>query len=324
MLIKVTHCGVCHSDVHFWEGFYSRGGGKRFNISDRGVKLPRAVGHEILGNVVKLGPSAKGVSIGDRRIVYPWVGCGKCRQCQKGDDNLCTQQKIIGVAVDGGFASHVVVPHSRYLVDPGDLDPAVACTFACSGITVLSAIRKVMPLEPTDPVFLIGAGGLGLSAIAMLNALGHQNIISVDISAEKRAAASKVSATAVVDGAGPDPSQEALTASGGPLLGAIDFVNNSTTAALAFGVLNKSGKMVQIGVMGGELKLSLFGMIFKAASIMGNYTGTPAHLREVTTLAREGRLSSIPVTTVSWDHANEALMNLRDGKVTGRLVLSHS
>jgi alcohol dehydrogenase/propanol-preferring alcohol dehydrogenase len=322
VLIAVTHCGVCHSDLHFWEGFYELGGGKRMMLSERGVTLPRAIGHEILGRVAKLGPDAEGVAIGDRRIVYPWVGCGTCRRCQAEEDNLCLKQRSLGVLQDGGFASHVVVPHPRYLVDPGDVDPAVAATFGCSGITVLSAIRKVMPLDPADPVVLVGAGGLGLSAIAMLRALGHQAIISVDLSADKRAAALQAGATAAVDGGGPDVAKGVIEAAGGPVLAVLDFVNGSATARLAMDVLAKGGKMVQVGVFGGELTLSLIGLIFRASTIMGSNTGNPAELREVARLAREGRLAPIPVTELPRDQANAAMLRLRDGQVTGRLVLT--
>lgn len=322
VLIKVTHCGVCHSDIHFWEGWYDLGDGKRFTISDRGVTLPRAIGHEILGDVAKLGPDAKGVAVGERRIVYPWIGCGKCRRCLQEEDNLCPQQQSLGVMQDGGFASFVLVPHPKYLVDPGDVDPAVACTYGCSGITVYSAISKILPLEPQDPVVLIGAGGLGLSAISMLRALGHQKIFSVDISADKRAAAIKAGAIDAIDGAGADPIKAILAATGGPVLGVIDFVNNSKTAPLSLAILDKGGKMVQVGVMGGELKVSLVGLIFKAATIMGNNTGSPAHLREVARLAREGKLAPIPVTILPGDEANNALMQLKDGKITGRVVLT--
>ena len=322
VLIEVTHCGVCHSDLHFWEGHYELGGGKRMLLRDRGVTLPRAIGHEILGRVAKLGPEADGVSVGDRRIVYPWIGCGQCRRCRAGEDNLCIDQRSLGVMRDGGFGSHVLVPHSRYLVDPGEVDPAVAATFGCSGITVLSAIRKVMPLEPADPVVLVGAGGLGLAAIAMLRALGHEAIISVDISDEKRQAALVAGATAVVDGNGPDVAGAIVHAAGGPVLAAIDFVNGSATARFVLDALAKGGKMVQVGVFGGEVTLSLIGLIFRATTIIGSNTGTVADLQEVARLAREGKLAPLPVTLVVKDEANAALMRLRDGRVTGRLVLT--
>lgn len=292
-------------------------------LAERGVKLPRAVGHEIFGTVVKLGPEASGVEEGDARIVYPWLGCGNCRRCQQGDDNLCNTQKSLGVLQNGGMAEYVLVPDAKYLVDAKGVDPSVACTFGCSGITVLSAIRKVFPLEPEDAVVLIGAGGLGLSAIAMLKALGHQNIISLDIGTDKLESAKNAGATTTVNSAGENAVQEVLTAAGGPVLAAIDFVNGSKTAALAFSVLAKGGKMVQVGVMGGELNLSLVGMIFKAATIMGNNTGNVAHLREVAKLAQDGKLAPIPITVVPRDEAYDALMRLRDGKVTGRIVLKY-
>jgi alcohol dehydrogenase/propanol-preferring alcohol dehydrogenase len=313
---------VCHSDLHFWEGFYELGGGKRMMLSERGVTLPRAIGHEILGRVAKLGPDAEGVAVGDRRIVYPWLGCGACARCRAGEDNMCLKQRSLGVLQDGGFASHVVVPHARYLVDPGDVDPAVAATFGCSGITVLSAIRKIMPLEPQDFIVLIGAGGLGLSAIAMLRALGHEAIVSVDISAEKRESALRAGAIAAVDGAAGDVPAAIIAAAGGPVMAVLDFVNGSATAQCAMASLAKGGKMVQVGVFGGELTLSLIGLIFRATSIMGSNTGNLADLREVARLAREGKLAPIPVATMPRDEANDALMRLRDGRVTGRLVLT--
>src|SRR6516164_2930799 len=89
VLVEVTHCGVCHSDLHIWEGYYDIGGGQKMSLKDRGVVLPLAMGHEIVGRVAKLGPDAKGVKVGERRIVFPWVGCGKCEQCLSEEDNMC-------------------------------------------------------------------------------------------------------------------------------------------------------------------------------------------------------------------------------------------
>ena len=293
------------------------------SLADRGVKLPRAVGHEIFGTVAKLGPDASGVKEGDARTVYPWMGCRKCRRCTQGDDNLCAAQESLGVFYDGGMAEYILVPDAKYLIDCGSVDGSVACTFGCSGITVFSAIKKIFPLEPEDAVVLIGAGGLGLQAIAMLKALGHKKIISLDIGEDKLEAAKKAGATATVNSGGENAVQEVLSAAGGPVLGTIDFVNGSKTSALAYGVLAKGGKMVQVGVMGGELNLSLVGMIFKAPTIMGNNTGNLADLREVSKLAQEGKLAPIPITVVPKDEAHDALMRLKDGKVIGRIVLKY-
>ena len=200
VLLEVTHCGVCHSDLHVWEGKYDLGGGRTMSLKDRGVVLPLAMGHEIVGRVLQLGPDATGVDIGSRKIVYPWVGCGVCAACLADEDNMCLTPKSLGVFQNGGYATHVLAPHPRHLVDPGTLDPALAATYACSGITVFSAVRKVMPMPPDEPLLLVGAGGLGLSALALLRALGHRNTIVVDISEEKRAAALAAGAAQVVDG----------------------------------------------------------------------------------------------------------------------------
>lgn len=322
VLIEVTHSGICHTDLHFWEGFYDLGGGKKLSVADRGIKLPRAMGHEVLGNVANLGPKVKGLALGDRRIVFPWLGCGQCKTCEAGDENLCDNPQSIGIFRDGGMASYVVVRDPKYLFDPGSLDPAVACTYGCSGTTILSAVQKLLPLRPDEPVVVVGAGGLGLSAISILRAMAHQNVISIDINPDSRNAAMKAGAAATVDGKAKDAQDQLFAIAGGPVFSILDCVNSSDTATFAFSILAKGGKMVQVGLLGGELKLSLVGLIGKQATIMGSTTGNVEHMEELVRLAKEGLLASIPVTTIPRARAHEALMLLRSGKVTGRLVLT--
>jgi alcohol dehydrogenase/propanol-preferring alcohol dehydrogenase len=322
VLLEVTYCGVCHSDLHIWEGYYDVGGGQKMSLKDRGVVLPLAMGHEIIGRVVKLGPDAHGVKPGDIRIVFPWLGCGKCEKCLSEEDNMCTvAAKSLGVFANGGYGTHVIAPHPRHLVDPGSLNPAVAATYACSGITVYSAIKKVMPLKPTQPIVLIGAGGLGLNAIAVLKALKHENIICVDISSEKRDAAMKAGATKTVDGSGEGVAKRIMEAAGGPVPAVIDLVNGTATARFAYAALDKGGKLIQVGLFGGELTLALPVMAMRALTVQGSYVGNPKELRELVRLAQAGDLEALPVATIPQNQANEALNRLRDGKVTGRLVL---
>jgi alcohol dehydrogenase/propanol-preferring alcohol dehydrogenase len=321
VVLEVTRCGVCHSDLHFWHGSYNMGGGKIMSLRERGVTLPRAPGHEVTGRVVSFGPEAMGVSIGDERIVYPWIGCGTCARCLEGDDNLCLAQRSLGVLENGGFGSLVKVPHARYLVDYAGIDPSLAATYACSGLSVYSAITKIQPIAPDQAVLLIGAGGLGLSAIAMLKALGHRRIISLDISEDKRRAALEAGATAAVDGRGEDVVARIIAASGGPVQAALDFVNTSQTARTGLDALAKGGRLVLVGVAGGELTLSLATMIFRAQSVLGSNTGTVADLHAVVKLAQSGRLAPTPLQEFPKDAANEALMKLHNGEITGRAVL---
>lgn len=321
VLLEVSHCGVCHSDLHIWDGFYDLGGGKRMTLSDRGVKLPLALGHEIVGRVVKVGPDVQSVGAGDLRLVYPWVGCGKCERCRAHEDNMCANPNFLGIHRNGGYATHVLVPHERYLVDFGDLDPALAATYACSGLTVYGAIQKVLPIAPEEPVVIIGAGGLGLNAIAVLRALGHKRIVAVDISAEKRKAAVDAGVSDAVDGSGEGVARRILEACGGPVLAIIDLVNGTETVRFAVEALRKGGKLVQVGLFGGEMTVGLPVMVMRALTIQGSYVGTPQDLRDLVAMAREGKIPVLPVSMIPQRQANHALESLHQGRVTGRLVL---
>ncbi|KAF2495016.1 alcohol dehydrogenase [Lophium mytilinum] len=321
ILVKVTHAGVCHSDLHTAEGFYDIGGGKRFYVKDRGIQLPVALGHEILGEVAGVGPDAAAVAVGSKQIVYPWLGCGSCTRCTQEEDNLCAAQRGLGTLRNGGFAEYVVVPHPKYLVELGNLDPAVACTFGCAGITTLSAVTKVMPLPSNEPVLLIGAGGLGLAAMAILKSLGHRNIVVADISDEKLAGAAAAGATRTVNSFGPDPAEAILTATNGPVIAVIDFVNSSGTAAMVNNLVAKGAKWVQVGVMGGSIEMSLVANIFKGLTIYSNITGNLEQLRTLVQLAKDGKLNPVPVQKMEWDSVNEAMGLLKAGKVAGRMVL---
>jgi alcohol dehydrogenase/propanol-preferring alcohol dehydrogenase len=324
VLLEVTHAGVCHSDLHIWEGEYDLGARGKLRMQDRGLKLPLAMGHEIVGRVVKWGAGAEGrVAAGDVRLVFPWVGCGQCAACRREEENMCAEGRALGVYQNGGYATHVLAAHWKHLVPIEGLDPALAATYACSGVTVLSGIRKLMPLEPDEAFVVVGAGGLGLNAIAILKALGHRRIVVVDVSEEKLAAARLQGATETVlaDEDGAATTKRIIAASGGPVVAVLDLVNGTRSAAYAFDALRKGGKLVQVGLFGGELRVPLPLMPIKALTIQGSYVGSVVELRELVELAKAGKVPPIPVTTQPIQMANAALMRLRDGKVTGRVVL---
>ena len=189
VLLKLKYCGVCHSDVHIRDGYFDLGGGKRLAMSERGISLPATLGHEPHGTVVAAGPDAGDVAIGEDRLVYPWTGCGGCSCCREGLDNFCMAARCVGLQRPGGYADHLLVPHPRYLIDAGGIDPAWAATLSCSGLSTYAAVSKLNPIPPDEWVAVIGAGGLGLSAVSILRAIGHQRIVAVDIDAAKLNAA---------------------------------------------------------------------------------------------------------------------------------------
>ena len=150
VLVKVKAAGVCHSDLHIWEGGYDLGHGRKpLSLKDRGVSLPRTMGHETVGEVVAFGPDVKaadkgGLKVGDVALAYPWLGCGKCETCQAGEENMCAvKPNALGVYCDGGYADYMTVPHPKYLLDLRGLDPVTAAPYACSGVTTYSALKKV-------------------------------------------------------------------------------------------------------------------------------------------------------------------------------------
>src|SRR4030081_3655692 len=215
VLLKVKAAGVCHSDLHIWEGACDLGHVRNpLWLKERGVSLPRTMGHETVGEVLAFGPDAKadtgGLKVGDIVLAYPWLGCGKCGAglLLGGDENMCVvKPSALGVYCDGGYADHMIVPHPKYLLNLKGLDPITAAPYACSGVTTYSAIKKVEAVMHT-PIVIFGAGGLGLMALSLLKAMGGKGAIVVDIDARKREAAMAAGALATVDGKGPDALQQ--------------------------------------------------------------------------------------------------------------------
>src|SRR5690606_22638997 len=159
VLLRVTRSGVCHTDTHLRAGYYDLGRRGKLRLTDRGIPYPLTMGHEVVGLVEAAGPDAEGVETGSTRLVYPWIGCGECGACLAGRENACPKGRNLGVARPGGYADHLLVPHPRYLLDIGDLDPSWAAIMACSGLTAYGAVSKVLPLPPDAPVVVTGTGG---------------------------------------------------------------------------------------------------------------------------------------------------------------------
>ena len=323
VLLKVLAAGVCHSDLHIWEGFYDLGHGKKLLLQERGVKLPLTMGHENVGQVVVVGPRARGVKVGDKRLVYPWIGCGTCMVCKRGDEQLCTSPRFLGVYRDGGYATHLLVPHPRYLLNYGSrMKPEQAAPLACSGVTAYGALKKLGSLVKSEPVVVIGAGGLGLICIAIIKAMKGKGAIAVDIDPVKREAAKRAGAFATVDPNAPDALAQMQAAAKGPVWAAIDFVGNTQTAQFAVDSLVKGGKLIVVGLFGGDITVSTPFFPLRAMAIQGSYVGSLPEMKELLELVRAKGLPPIPLTTRPLDQVSSALDDLRAGKVVGRVVLT--
>jgi propanol-preferring alcohol dehydrogenase len=322
VLLRVLAAGVCHSDIHIWEGHYDLGGGKQLKLTERGVKLPLTMGHETVGEVVALGPDTTGAAIGDKRLVFPWLGCGSCTVCKRGEEQLCLAPRFLGVFRNGGYADHILVPHARYLLDIGDLKPTEAAPYACSGLTAFGALKRIGAVLKDESVVIIGAGGLGLMCLGLLKAMGGKGAIVVETDAGKRAAALQAGALATIDGAAPDAAKQLAAAAKNGVWSVIDFVGASSTAKLAIDSLAKGGKLVIVGLFGGDITLPLPFIPMRAITIQGAYVGSLAEAKELLELVKRTRPPSIPITTRPLASADATLQDLRGGRVIGRAVLT--
>ena len=288
VLIEVEVCGVCHSDLHIVEHYFS------------GSPLPLVLGHEVAGEL----PS------GERVLVYsPW-GCGGCAWCREGHEAICPDSREAGIISDGGYADYMLVPHRRYLLPLGDLDPVDAAPLTCGGVTAFRAVKHAQPLvRAGDRVAVIGAGGLGQYALQTLRLTTDAHVIAIDPSAEKRARALELGAH---EAAAPGELD-------GRVRGVIDFVGAESTIREAAGLVDRKGIVVVAGLFGGQVPFG-FGAVPHEARFMTTVWGSIQDLAELIGLAqREGTRHTVERMPLT--EAQAAHDRLRSGAAQGRIVL---
>ena len=327
VLIRVEACGVCHSDLHIRSGFFDLGNGERFPIEERGVATPFTLGHEPVGTVVATGKTSDMGLIGKSFVIYPWISCDQCESCLNGYPQICDFPQIIGTRVNGAYSDYILVPDKRYLVDYTGIDKYLACTLACSGLTTFSALKKIKPelLGNQDLVLIIGAGGLGLTAICLLKSLSGVQIIVSDVSEERRQAAKELGADYCIDPTS-DRIKEQIESFGNErgtkgVAATLDLVGMSDTMKFSLSVLRKGGHHVHVGLFGGAHSISLPPLAFRMLKVSGSYVGSLKEFNELIGLVKNGVKLPIPIMQRPLEEASIALDELESGKVIGRIVL---
>ena len=320
VLLRVSACGVCHSDVHLYDGFFDLGEGQKVDLS-KCRQLPLTLGHEISGEVVAVGPTSRDVSVGDQRVVYPWLGCGACAVCADGHEHLCSAPRSLGVVRDGGFADHVMVPHARYLFDLAAVEPALACTYACSGLTAYSALMKVSAAAAGRHLLLIGAGGVGLAALSLARTILDATVMVADIETTRLQAAREAGPVEVIDPTAEGAAKRVRQITGGGAVATIDFVGSTASASFGLDTMGVGGTLVIVGLFGGLLPVRLPLIPLKQLTVRGSFVGSLAEMRELIDLVGTGQVPPITVRTRPLDEAQAALCELRDGRGVGRTVL---
>src|SRR5215217_212169 len=323
VLVKVHSSGVCHSDIHLWEGGYEGPQGQFLKTTDRGVKYPLTPGHEIAGIVDSLGEEAQGFTKDEKVLVYPWIGEGLCPACRTGEENLCDKPRSLGIYNDGGYAEYVLVPSYKYLVKLGEeIDTDTSAPLSCSALTAYGAVKNGN-LTPNDNVVIVGTGGLGLMAIQLAKAITGSRIIALDRDDNKLKAAKENGADDIINSQKEDAVKAVMELTG--RMGAdavIDFVNASSTVETDLNFLRRRAKLVLVGLFGGELKLNLIAMPTRSYKLIGSYTGSMNDLIELVSLAKRGIIKPVITNRFRLDEATKALKMLKDGKILGRGVIN--
>ena len=320
VLVKVKAVGVCHSDLHLWEGGYDTGDGF-MKVTDRGVKFPVVPGHEIVGKVSEIGDSVTEIKVGDDVLVYPWIGCGICPTCEKGDTNLCEAPKSLGVFQDGGYAEYSMIPDYKFLIKISGIDLEGAASLSCSGLTAYTAVKKAISNSPEN-ILIVGAGGLGLMGVQIAKALSNAKIICADLDDQKLKKAQEMGAHHVINTKDPETLKNILSIcneKGADSI--IDFVNAPPTVKLDLSVIRKRGNIILVGLFGGAVDLPLVSIPLKAITIQGAYTGNYNDLVELIDLAKKGVIKPIVSKRYSIDEATNALQDLKERKIVGRGVI---
>jgi alcohol dehydrogenase len=320
VLVRIERCGLCHSDLHIQDGYADLGNGKRLDTT-RGTTLPFTLGHEIAGVVDEVGPDAPQDLIGKKKAVFPWIGCGKCRDCLNGDENLCVRNRFIGVSIDGGFATHVLVPDAKYLLDYDPVPIDMAATLMCSGITAYGALKRLVDRPRQRNLLLIGLGGVGMMGVSLAQAMFKQPVSVADLSASARDTALKSGASVAYDPTEADIVKRILKETDGGFDEIVDFAGNEKSMAFATSVVARGGKIVVSGLMGGNFNLPMVQWIYKRMTIEGFMTGTLEEGRELMALARAGKIKPTPMKEEPMGDVQKWIDELRAGKVVGRIML---
>jgi alcohol dehydrogenase len=322
VLVRIERCGLCHSDLHIQDGYADIGNGQRLDTT-RGMTLPFTLGHEIAGVVDEVGPDAPEDLIGKKKAVFPWIGCGKCRDCLAGDENLCVRNRFLGVSKDGGFATHVLVPDAKYLLDYDPLPVGMAATLMCSGITAYGALKRLVDRPRQRNILLIGLGGVGMMGLSLAQAMFKQPVSVADLSEGARATALKSGAAVAYDPREPELARRIMKETDGGFDAIVDFAGNDKSMAFAVSAVARGGKIVVSGLMGGNFSLPMVQWIYKRMTIEGFMTGTLAEAKELMTLARAGKVKAVPMQEKPMGETQTWIEELRAGKVVGRIMLAN-
>lgn len=300
--VFVTHCGVCHTDIHAIEDYYGI------------TAFPFVPGHEIVGNVSEVGSAVTGLKEGDR-VGIGWQGrsCGHCEWCLKGETQLCMAIEDTTVMVPyGGFSSSVVADHRFVYPLPASMPSPEAAALMCAGLTVYSALRTHVT-APDLRTAVVGVGGLGHLAIQFARALGCE-VTALSSSPEKKEQALGFGAHHFVEANDIANLRQVYYE--------YDLLVCTSNAGMNWealhNTLKKRGKMLLLGFP--DLAFNTTNLVAHELSITGSLIGNPPMMRAMLSFAEEHKITPM-VELMPMAQVNEALQKVKDNRARYRIVL---
>jgi propanol-preferring alcohol dehydrogenase len=288
VLVRVRAAGICHSDVHYRAG------------RSRVEPLPLTLGHEVAGDVVAVGSAVTTRTVGDRVCLHYLVICGQCEHCAAGREQFCATGLMLGHFTDGGWAEYIVVPERNAVRLPDNVSYEHGAVMMCSSSTSLHALRKAR-CAPGDVVLVIGAGGLGMSAIQIARTLGASQVVAADRDARKLALAQRLGATPLdTTGLTPEEAADAVRAltDGRGVDVAIELVGHADTVQLALKSVAPLGRAVVVGLNDQAVPIDSYrDLIGREAELIGSNDHLLGELEELTAMAAGGALVLDEVVT---------------------------
>jgi propanol-preferring alcohol dehydrogenase len=310
LLIKVTACGVCHSDLHAIDGDWTPP-----------PVLPLIPGHEVAGTVAGFGPDVQGVSLGDE-VGVPWMysSCGQCEFCLAGMETICRQGEATGYTKPGGYAEYMIAPAAYVGRLPSGTDPYAMAPILCAGVTTYRGLKRT-GARPGQWVVISGIGGLGHIAVQYARAMGLR-VAAVDVSADKLSLATALGAELAVNAAETDPVATIQQTIGGAHAAVVTAVATRAFEQ-AILMLRPAGTVTYIGLPGGtsdEIRASISAIVNGELTVRGSNVGTRQDLNEAVAFAANG-LVKAKIRIAELSEINAVLDDMRHGKITGRVVL---
>jgi len=301
--LDVTHCGVCHTDVHLIDNDFGL------------TNFPLVPGHEVIGIVTAVGSEVKDLQIG-QRVGVGWQrgSCGECEWCRQGQENLCAWSRPTPLAGYGGFA-HSLRADRRFPVPiPDGLESPGAAPLLCGGITVYSPLQRLV--RPGSRVGVIGIGGLGHLALQFARAMGAE-VSAFSTNPEKRWEAHLFGAHHFF--VSTDAAQMSAATASLDVLVITAHVNLDWAAWLR--TLRPNGTLVLLGTAPGPVTLPPLPLIFGQLSVTGSVTGAPGQIEQMMRFAALHNVRPT-VEVVPMDQANLALRKVRNNQARYRMVLA--